>query len=73
MSFKIDAKEKVELLEAVDKLRSFIEFLEVNKSCHNCAYFETLTRGCEKFMQSPPEHVIKVGCASWELFSSLPF
>ena len=69
----IDAKEKRDLLEAVTTLQAFIENLEVNKSCHSCAHFESLTQGCEKFMQKPPVHIIKEGCPDWELFPTPPF
>lgn len=70
---KIDAKEKCDLLDAIEKLRSFIEKLEVDKSCESCTHWESLTRGCERFMQKPPEHIIKTGCQEWELFPTPPF
>lgn len=70
---KIDAKEKRELLNAITTLQAFIENLEVDKSCESCMHFEPQTRGCEKFMQKPPEHIIKAGCLEWELFPAPPF
>lgn len=68
----IDPFEKENLLTAVETLRSFIEHLEVRKTCASCMYYKENEAACGKFNQVIPEHIIKVGCPEWE-FDMIPF
>lgn len=68
----IDAKQKHELLKAVDEIRGFIENLESQSSCFTCLHFDSnscnLAQG-----QTPPKEILQNGCPSWEVFDSIPY
>ena len=69
---KIDATKQKELLEYLEIFKSFIENLETDKGCISCFHWKR--GGCAASGgQVPPDHVIKAGCKSWEIFNSIPF
>jgi len=68
----LDPFEKDELLKAVETLRSFIENIEVRKTCSSCSHYGETDGVCKKFNQQIPDHIIKKGCIEWE-FESIPF
>lgn len=76
---KIDATEKKELLESLDKLRSFIDRLETKKGCISCFNWSGDNgidgRGGCKISNdlTPPVKVIENGCIKWEIFDTIPF
>ena len=67
---KIDASQKRELLQAVETLRSFVEFLDEKKGCISCYNWSGGTNGgCQLAGDSmPPQDVIENECESWEIF-----
>lgn len=77
---KIDAAAQTELLQAVEKLRSFIENLEVKKSCLCCYHWSggCKTKNgwegkCKLYDATPPQEVIANGCEEWKIFDEIPF
>jgi len=73
MSQKIDARVQQEILDALMKVQAYVENLEPQKSCASCQYYIDNAGICEKFRQSPPEHVKLEGCEGWEVFNNIPF
>lgn len=69
---KIDPQDQRILLDKIADIRSFIENLEVQKSCKSCEHYIDNAQICEKYRQSPPEHIKPVGCPSWSLHE-IPF
>ena len=71
MQNKITALEQKELVEAIDKVRAFIENMETEKSCLSCA---SMQQGkCLLAGRVPPDHVLKKGCDSWVIFDEIPY
>lgn len=68
---KITALEQKELIEAIDKIRAFVENLQTEKSCLSCLHLKG--DKCELAGRVPPDHVLKKGCDSWEIFDSIPY
>jgi len=61
-SFK--PEEKARLLSALKTLTTFVETMEVSKSCLSCLHWD---RGCKLAgRKMPPEEVQKEGCPSWD-------
>ena len=72
MSFnKITALEQKELVEAIDKVRAFIENMQTEKSCLSCLNFQQ--DKCTLANAAPPSHIIKKGCDSWVIFDEIPY
>ena len=61
-SFKPEEKER--LLSALRPLTTFVETMEVSKSCLSCLHWD---KGCKLAgRKMPPEQVQKEGCPSWD-------
>ena len=60
----VKPEEKARVLSALKTLTTFVETMEVAKSCQSCLHW---ANGCKLANgQMPPEQVQKAGCASWD-------
>jgi hypothetical protein len=63
-------EEKDRLLSALKTLTTFVETMEVSKSCRTCTHW---ANGCKLAnRQMPPEQVQQEGCKSW-MWDGMPF
>lgn len=73
MLMRIDAKEKSDLLDALNRMQNLLERMPEQKSCWSCTQFDTDKQICKMHNQEPPIHIKNEGCKSWELITIPPF
>ncbi len=61
---------KQNLITALRIIETMIMDFPVEKSCTTCTYYKD--KACKMFDSVPPEHIVKVGCDSWE-WDTFPF
>lgn len=77
---KIEIAKQQELLRCIDTLRSFVEHLNIQKSCVSCynwtggSYANGKWNGkCKLVDKTPPPAICETGCEKWEIFDEIPF
>lgn len=74
MTKNIEVLKKEKLLECLDYIRNFIEEMPAQKTCVSCLNWDHDKNGCKvSNLQTPPPHVQKNGCSSWEIWDFIPF
>ena len=69
---KINPEKKIQILDALETIREFIESLDQRKSCHTCLHYYKPPI-CGKYDCEPPTQVKQEGCPDWEIFDTIPF